>query len=97
MPQEEIFPLNYPIGETHFVDSDLITYLNLTDTLYFETDQFYLIVSLPFEYKYSIQNASFERISFSNRLAGEFNTSFKIDYDPFHQKLRMGESIRSSC
>lgn len=90
VPQEEIFPLNYPIGETHFVDSDLITYLNLTDTLYFETDQFYLIVSLPFENKYSIQNASFERISFSDRLAEEFNTSFKIDYNPFHQKTKDG-------
>lgn len=90
VPQEEIFPLNYPIGETHFVDSDLITYLNLTDTLYFGADQFYLLVSLPFEYKYSIQNSSFEQISFSNRLSEEFNTSFKIDYDPFHQKTKDG-------
>lgn len=90
VPQEQIFPLNYPVGETHFVDSDLITYLNLTDTLYFETDQFYILVSLPLEIKYSLQNSSFKSISFNNQLTDKFNTSFEINYDPFHQKTKDG-------
>jgi hypothetical protein len=49
MPQEEIFPLAYPLGETYFYGSGLLTYLTIVDTVIIQNDIFYLIVSEKIE------------------------------------------------
>jgi len=40
IPQDDIFPLDYPIGETYFFKSDIVTYLTVTDTIISESDLF---------------------------------------------------------
>ncbi|MBZ0199903.1 MAG: hypothetical protein K8H86_08545, partial [Ignavibacteriaceae bacterium] len=45
IPQNAIFPLQRPAGETYFYNRKIMTYLTVIDTLFIENDQFYFIVS----------------------------------------------------
>ncbi len=83
MPQEEIFPLAYPLGETYFYGSGLLTYLTIVDTVIIQNDIFYLIVSEKIEKHYILQNEFYSDKSFSREISEKFLTRFIIDYDPF--------------
>jgi two-component system nitrogen regulation sensor histidine kinase NtrY len=88
--QEEIFPFVYPLNEAHFFNSPLITYLTIIDTVILHGDRFYVLLSKPFEKNYSLQNKFYKEISFSEELAGRFNTRFNVFYDPYAQPSRDG-------
>jgi signal transduction histidine kinase len=90
IPQENIFPLDYPIGETYFFKSDLITYLTVTDTIISEADVFYLICSIPFEKHYSLQNKHFKEINFSKRISEENSVQAVTTFNPFEAKTKDG-------
>ena len=81
--QEDVLPLSYPAGEAHFYRSDLVTYLTVTDTLFVDNDQFYILVSNPIEKNYSLQSPSFNQINFSKELSDHFATQFTIAFNPF--------------
>jgi signal transduction histidine kinase len=82
-PQEEIFPLAYPLGETYFYRDGLLTYLTIVDTVLIQNDIFYLIVSEEIEKHYTLQNEFYSDKSFSKEISEKFLTRFIIDYDPF--------------
>ena len=90
---EDILPLSYPAGETHFYRSDLVTYLTVTDTLLIENDQFYFVVSLPIEKNYSLQNDYYKDVNFTEELSNKFSTWFSIDYNPFSSLTRDGRKF----
>ena len=90
IPQEDIFPLDYPIGETYFFKSDLITYLTITDTIISESDVFYLICSIPFEKHYSIKNNFHKEINFSKQISDENSVQAEIAFTPFEAKTLDG-------
>ncbi len=81
--QEEVFPLSYPLGETHFYPGDLVTYLTVTDSVRIENDLFYFLVSLPIEKDYSLQNQYYEELNFTKQISEQFLTQFKVNYNPF--------------
>ncbi|HSD62205.1 MAG TPA: ATP-binding protein, partial [Ignavibacteriaceae bacterium] len=88
--QEDIFPLSYPPGQTHFYTGDLITYLSITDTVHLESDLFYYIISLPFEKNYSLQNSYYQELNFAQELSEQFLTRFEVNYNPFTPKSSDG-------
>ncbi len=90
IPQEEIFPLSYPIGQVYFYNSNLYTYLTITDTIHVENDIFYLLVSLPVQYHFAFQNSYFERISYTKMLSDKYSTQFQIDYNSYTEKTKDG-------
>lgn len=90
VPQEDIFPLNYPLGESYFFRSELITYLTTTDTVSSENDIFYLICSLPFEKHYFIQNNFFKEISFSRYISNTYQVQAEISFSPIDSKTKDG-------
>ena len=83
VPQDEIFPLSFPPGQTHFTDNELISYLSVTDTLKIENDLFYVIVSQVIEKHYNLQTPFFKDVSLSKSLSHKFLTQFEIHYNPF--------------
>ncbi len=90
VPQNDILPLSFPAGQTHFYNSELTTYLTVTDTVISENDVFYLVVSMPFEKHYSLQSPYFSEINFTKRISDEFLTQFKVEYSPFAERTRDG-------
>ena len=90
VPQEEIFPFYFPAGETYFYNSGLYTYLSVLDTLTIDADQFYFIVSLPYEKKYTIQNEYYQEVSFINTISARHMTQFEIDFTPYAAKTKDG-------
>ncbi len=90
IPQDDIFPLERPMGETYFYRNKLITYLSVVDTLLIENDQFFYAVSLPIEKHFELQNPYFNELSFSEELSEKYLTQFKIDYNPFTVKSKDG-------
>ena len=88
--QEEIFPFVYPLNEVHFFNSSLITYLTIIDTVKAHSDVFYVLLSLPIEKHYSLQNKFYKQVSFSEELALRFNTLFNVYYDPYSQPSKDG-------
>jgi len=90
IPQEEIFPLAYPLGETYFYGGGLITYLTIVDTVIIQNDIFYLIVSERIEKHYTLQNEYYSNESFSKEISEKFLTRFIIDYDQFAPPNRDG-------
>ncbi len=88
--QDDIFPLSYPPGETHFYQGDLVTYLTVTDTVRIENDLFYYLVSLPLEKDYSLQNQYYEDLNFTKEISEQFLTRFEVNYNPFTPKPRDG-------
>lgn len=81
--QEEIFPLEYPLGETYFHNDGLLTYLTIIDTVLIQNDIFYLIVSEKIEKHYTLQNEYYSNESFTKEISKKFLTKFIIDYNPF--------------
>lgn len=90
IPQEEIFPLDYPIGETYFFKSDLITYLTVTDTIISESDIFYLIGSLPFEKHYSLQNKYYQDVNFTKKISNKYSVLAEMSYSSIDQPTKDG-------
>src|SRR3989339_2107632 len=90
IPQEDIFPLDYPIGETYFFKSDIITYLTVTDTIISEADVFYLICSIPFEKHYIIKNNFYKEINFSKQVSEKNSVQAEIAFNPFEAKTKDG-------
>jgi two-component system nitrogen regulation sensor histidine kinase NtrY len=88
--QDDIFPLSYPAGETHFYTGDLITYLTVTDTVRIENDLFYFLVSLPLEKEYSLQNQYYNELNFTEEISEQFFTRFEVNYNPFTPKSKDG-------
>ena len=90
IPQNDILPLAFPAGQIHFYNSDLVTYLTITDTVLSDNDLFYFVVSVPFEKLYSIQNPYYQRVSFTKEISDKFLTQFDVDYTPFTDKSKDG-------
>jgi two-component system, NtrC family, nitrogen regulation sensor histidine kinase NtrY len=90
IPHEDIFPLDYPIGETYFFKSDLITYLTVTDTIISESDVFYLICSIPFEKHYTIKNNYHKEINFSKQISDANSVQAETAFTPFEAKTMDG-------
>ena len=90
VPQNDILPLAYPAGETHFYNSNLVSYLTVTDTVLIENDQFYFVVSLPLERNYKLQNHYYKEINFSQDLSNKFLTQVKVDYSQFSEGSKDG-------
>jgi len=88
--QEEIFPFVYPINEVHFFNSPLTTYLTIIDTVILHSDKFYLLLSVPLEKHYFLQNKFYKDVSFSEELSNRFNTLFDVFYDPYAQPSKDG-------
>ncbi len=88
--QDDIFPLSFPPGETHFYTGDLITYLTVTDTVRIENDLFYFLVSLPIEKEYSLQKQYYEDLNFTREISEEFLTRFEVSYNPFTPESKDG-------
>jgi two-component system nitrogen regulation sensor histidine kinase NtrY len=90
IPQNDIFPLAFPAGQVHFYTGDLAAYLTVTDTVLFENDLFYFVVSIPVEKYYSIQNQFYKEINFPKELSAKFQTGVSINYSPFAEETRDG-------
>lgn len=90
LKQEEIFPFVYPVNQAHFFNSPLTTYYTIIDTLKVQTDIFYLLISLPVEKNYELQNKYYKQINFSEELSDRFNTLFTVHYDPYAQPSKDG-------
>ncbi len=88
--QEDIFPLSFPPGETHFYSSSLVTFLTVTDTVRIENDLFYFLVSLPIEKEYSLQNQYYRELNFTREISEQFLTRFEVSYNPFTPKSKDG-------
>jgi len=88
--KNDIFPLNYPLGEIHFETSGLETRLALIDTIRIQNDIFYLQVEKPIEKLYSLQNRYYENLSFQNELSDNLNLDIQIKYDPFARPSKDG-------
>ncbi len=88
--QDDIFPLSFPVGETHFYKGDLTTYLSVTDTVRIENDLFYYLVSLPVEKDYSLQNQYYNELNFTREISERFLTRFDVNYNPFTPKSKDG-------
>lgn len=90
VPQDKIFPFSYPLGETYFFKSDLITFLTLLDTIESDSDVFYLVCSLPFEKHYQLKNEYYQQISFSKTIADQNSVQVDVDLNPFAAKTTDG-------
>lgn len=93
IPQENIFPHRYPLSHIYFYSNELITYLTITDTVHIDHDVFYLLLSIPIEKYYSLQNLYYKEISFSNELSERFYTEFEIEYNPIAEKSKDGRKF----
>ena len=83
IPQNDILPMAFPPGQAHFYDTDLSTYLTVTDTLIVENEVFYFVVSNVIEKQFKLNNAYFRQINFSGEMSEKYLTQFNIDYSPF--------------
>src|SRR5690554_4816528 len=91
--REEIFPLEYPLGQTYFHNTELMTYLSVVDTIVLENDNFYLALSLPIEKHYKLQNPYYIPVSLTNELNENFFTQFEIFYTPFVSASKDGRKF----
>ncbi len=90
IPQNDILPLSFPAGQTHFYNSDLTAFLTITDTLFVENEVFYFVVSSTIQKQFSLQNPYFNQIDFSKQLSDKYLTQFNIAYTPFAENTRDG-------
>jgi hypothetical protein len=78
IPQEEIFPLTFPLGETYFHTTGLLTYLTIVDSIQIQNDVFYLVVGVKFEKHYNIQNEFYTDESFVKEISEKFLTQIYL-------------------
>lgn len=88
--QNELFPLNFPLGETYFLSDYLLTHLTIIDTAHIQSDIFYLAISKPIEKKFSLANQYNPPLSFNNEVTLKYQTEFNIDYSPYSEKSKDG-------
>lgn len=69
-------------GESSFFNSDLGTYLAVTDTLFTKNEVFYIVFARQVEKRYFLNNEKFTQISFVTDLSNKFETAFEIQYSP---------------
>lgn len=91
--QENLFPLNSPLGELYFFETDLVTYLSQTDTVLIDNDNFYVTISRPIEKKFSLNNKYFNPVSFIQELSEQNRIDFEIIYNPFSPKTKDGKKV----
>ena len=96
IPQEEIFPLTFPPGETYFHTTGLLTYLTIIDTIQIQNDVFYLVVGEKFEKHYNIQNEFYTDESFVKEISDKFLTQILSITIHLHHHEKMAEFIHSS-
>lgn len=89
--QDELFPLNRPLGEIYFYDTDLITYVCKTDTVIIDSDNFYLTISKAIDKKYNLDNRFYKEVSFTRELAEAHNITFDVSYNPFSPRSPDGK------
>lgn len=70
----------FQYGETFFLNSDLITYLIVVDTLNTNDNSFYLVFAEPFEKAYTLENDYYTKVSFASELTSQLFTQVEIDY-----------------
>ncbi len=90
IPQNDILPLAFPAGQTHFYNTDLSTYLTVTDTLLIENEVFYFVVSSVIEKQFTLHNTYFNQVNFSKELSDKYLTQFEIKYSPFAESTLDG-------
>jgi signal transduction histidine kinase len=88
--QNELFPLNFPLGETYFLTNSLLTYLTIVDTVHIQSDVFYLSLSEPIEKNYELVNNYNQPLSFAQKLSTEYQNDFAIDYSPYAENTKDG-------
>lgn len=88
--QEELFPLNSPLGEIYFYDTDLVTFISLIDSVVIDNDIFFLTISKPIEKKYILSNKYFKPAGFMTELTQKHDIEFDVSYNAFIPKTRDG-------
>jgi len=88
--QNDILPLSFPAGEAHFYSTNLISFITVTDTINIDGDQFYFVVSAPFEKHYRLHNQYYEEVNFTKTISEKYLTQFEISYTPFEEKTNDG-------
>lgn len=91
--QENLFPLNSPLGEFYFLETDLVTYLSQTDTVLIDNDNFFLTICKPVEKQFNLNNKYFKRVSFIQELSERKQIDFEIVYNPYSPKTRDGKKV----
>ena len=91
--QNELFPLQAPLGETYFLEKPLVYYLSLIDTIHIDSDIFYITASYPIELKYILTNPYYKNINFSDKCSEKFSIECKIDYNPFTSPSKDGKKF----
>lgn len=81
--QSELFPLASSIGETFFLEKELVYCYSIIDTFHFQYDEFYIFLSLPIEKKYKLNNKYYEEISITNLITDKIQTETKVDFNPY--------------
>ncbi len=79
----ELFPLPSSIGESFFLEKELIYCYSIIDTFHFQYDEFYIFLSLPIEKKYKLHNKFYEEISITNLITDKIQTETTIDFNPY--------------
>lgn len=79
----ELFPLPAQIGETFFLEKELVYCLSIIDTFHFQLDDFYILLSLPIEKKYKLHNKYFKESSIVNSISEKIQTETQIDFNPY--------------
>jgi len=79
----ELFPLPSSIGESFFLEKELVYCYSIVDTFHFQSDEFYILLSLPLEKKYKLHNKYYEEISIINSITDKIQTEVKVDFNPF--------------
>lgn len=79
----ELFPLPANIGETFFLEKDLVFCYSIIDTFHFQLDDFFIFLSLPLEKKYKLHNKYYEEISIENLISDKIHSETKIDFNPY--------------
>ncbi len=79
----ELFPLASLVGETFFLEKDLVYCFSIIDTFHFQSDEFYIFLSLLIEKKYKLHNKFYEEISIINYISNKIQTETIVDFNPF--------------
>ncbi len=70
----------FPSGESRFIASDLVVFLAVYDTINKSNSAYRILLLLPVEKQYKLQNRYFKNVNFTEYLTNLFNTRFEIKY-----------------